>query len=105
MAKNKFVDYNEIVLCRDEFGDNLWNVVGQQLSILTKAGNICVVYDDDVDIIVIQYEHDDTHIFGDSMGAWGVCNPVWLTCEEIEKVESERLSSEESSDNNDRVDY
>lgn len=92
------IEYNQIVLSREDFGDDLWNVVGQQLSILTRAGNICVVYDDDVDIVIIQYEHDDIHP-KDNFGYYGVCNPIWLSYDEIQNIESERQSLCNKEDN------
>lgn len=46
---------NEIVLSREQHGDKLWEEVATILRILTKNEEICVVYDDDTDIIVIQH--------------------------------------------------
>lgn len=82
---------NEIILCKDQFGDALWEVVGRQLEILTKAGEVCVVYDDDTDIIVIQHSHRDTW-----MESWGTPQPVWLDEKEQEIIDNYR--SEGSSD-------
>ena len=89
MPKNKFTDFNEIVLSKEEFGEDLWKVVGEQLKILTRAGEICVVYDDDVDIVVIQHEHDDQHCRND-FDYYGVDNPHWLTPGEWDIIEHHR---------------
>ena len=78
-------DVNEIVLCRDQHGDKLWEEVATILRILTRNEEICVVYDDDTDIIVIQHEHKDKGI-GDDY--WGVPNPYWLEPEDVEYLES-----------------
>ena len=79
-------DVSKLVLSREAFGDDLWNVVGEQLKILTREGYICVVYDDDIDIIVIQYEYRDKH---DSI-YYGLPQPVWLNEDEQEVIESYR---------------
>lgn len=82
---------NQIVFSRDTHGDNLWSVVAQQLEILMKNDEICTVYDDDTDIIVISFEHNERKEF------WGCTNPYWLTPEEVEWIE--RLRSEKELEN------
>lgn len=83
-------EVNKITLTKDKFGDDLWNFVSQRLQILTQAGEICVVYDDDKDTIVIQHEHRDTW-----SEAWGCSRHVWLNAEEQEVIENYRLEKEE----------
>ena len=81
---------NTIVLSRSQFGNKLWEEAANVLRILTKNEEICVVYDDDDEIIVIQHEHNDVH--GDE--CWGCANPYWLTYEEQEYIESFRFRRE-----------
>ena len=76
---------NEIVLSRDQHGDKLWEEVANILRILTRNEEICVVYDDDTDIIVIQHEHNDK---GSAGMYWGVTNPYWLDPKDIEYLEN-----------------
>ena len=83
MIKN-ISNVNEIVLSRDKHGDRLWEEVANILRILTKNEEICVVYDDDVDIIVIQHEHNDKC---GHHNVWGVVNPYWLEPEDVERLE------------------
>lgn len=90
-------EVNEIVLSREQHGDRLWEEVANILRILTKNEEICVVYDDDVDVIVIQHEHKDKGFGGDY---WGVVNPYWLEPEDVEYLES-REEIEEDNDNKD----
>lgn len=70
--------YETIVFTREDFGDNLWNKVGEQLSLLTQANYICVVRDDDVDIIVIEFQ--------EAKPEYGLAYPYWLYPEEEETV-------------------
>ena len=83
---------NEIVFCKDDFNNNIgemFNTIGKQLDILTKCGNICTFYADNIGmgIYVIQYEHDDRHPRDDT-NYYGVVNPYWLKPEEIELIEN-----------------
>lgn len=47
----------KITLTKEEFGDQLWNKVGEILAILTKAGYMAKVFDDEPawEIIVIEF--------------------------------------------------
>lgn len=49
-----------ITLSRDEFGDKLWNEVGQAIRLLTHAGYQCIVRNDEpaFDIVVIEFTYD-----------------------------------------------
>ena len=82
--KNNGKLYNELILTRDAWGDELWHKVGEQLDLLTREGNICVVYNDDVSVgvVIIQYEHDDQH----SGDGWGCANPYWLTPDDLDTL-------------------
>lgn len=86
---------NEIVLSRDQHGDKLWEEVANILRILTKNEEICVVYDDDTDIIVIQHEHNDKKV-SDRI-YWGVTNPYWLNPEDVEYLENRDAEVESTS--------
>lgn len=46
-----------ITLTKDEFGDQLWGKVGETLAILTKAGYMVKVFDDEpaIGIVVIEF--------------------------------------------------
>lgn len=80
---------SEIVLTRDVWGDDLFNVVGKVLEILLKQEHICTVRDDDNGIIIIRHEHDESKEF------WGCDNPYWITADEWEKVEFHRCTEED----------
>lgn len=56
-----------IALTREEWGDQLWNTVGETLRILTGAGYQCAVRNDEraFDIIVIEYNYDSKLEYGD----------------------------------------
>lgn len=53
--------YNSITLCRDEFGDKLFEKLGELIDILTKANYVLKVYCDEpgLGIYVIQYQYKD----------------------------------------------
>ena len=86
---------NEIVLSKDTFGDELWPTVAQVLKILTRNEEICTVYDDDIDIIVIKHEHDDRH--GEDY--WGATNPYWRTPKQVEVLEYHEFAENTKADN------
>ncbi len=71
---------NKIVFSREQYGDKLWEVVSQQLQILLKNEEVCTIYDDDTDVIVIEFEHDNRRDY------WGSTNPYWLTPKQAELV-------------------
>ena len=63
-------------------------LVGKQNFLQILLGNeyLAVVYDDDVDIIVVQYEHNNRQ------DDWGSYNPYWITEDEYYSVEESRIS-------------
>lgn len=85
MEKN----YNEIIIDREsfaKFSDDinyqrqlLWEKVTQIIYTLTVLNYICVVYDDDVDIIVIQFEHNERK------DPFGIPNPEWVDYDEYQQ--------------------
>lgn len=77
-------EYNQIVFTREQFDndvDKMYDAIGKQIALLMKTENICVIYDDDTDIIVIQYEHNEKRDY------FGVYQPIWLAPHEIEAIE------------------
>lgn len=62
--------YNEIVLASEDFGDQLWQIVGEALKILCDAKYECEVYDDDVGIICIKYNYHPSMGFGNHTLEW-----------------------------------
>ena len=83
-------DYREKITTSDlEARTMMWQDIAKQLEILTKNNYVAIVYDDDVDIIVIQYEHDE-HI-----EPWGCANPYWLTEEDVELLEQAKTINSE----------
>ena len=72
-----------LVITRDEFEKDLEITLGRILLTLTKAGYECQVYDDDTEIIVINYNNERRLNYG---------NPTleWLTEDEREYIETLR---------------
>lgn len=86
---------NEIIFSKDRYSNNrekMFQAIAQQLMILMDNDYVCKVYDDDTDIIVIQYEHDERK------DAWGVMELCWLEQEEIEAVENYRFDKEKENE-------
>lgn len=53
--------YDQIVLCRDVWGDSLYQKVGEVLGILLKERYMCKVYSElGDDVIIIQYAYDSS---------------------------------------------
>ena len=73
---------NQIVFSKTVWGDRLWEVVSKQLQILMENEEVCTIYDDDKDVIVIKFEHDERKDY------WGCTNPYWLTRKQVEWLES-----------------
>ena len=69
-----------ITLSRDEFGDQLWNEVGQAIRLLTHAGYQCIVRNDEpaFDIVVIDFTYDSRLEWGNYV--------VALTSEQYEDL-------------------
>ena len=77
---------NELVLCSDDYSNEneFRNKIAQAIMLLTEAGYICTVREDEVGIIVIEYDHDDS--------AYGSPYPYWLTPEQRESISLENNS-------------
>lgn len=83
---------NEIIFSKDRYKnrEEMFAAIAKQLTILMENDYVCKVYDDDTDIIVIQYEHDERK------DSWGGMQLLWLTQEEIEAIELYRLNEEDN---------
>lgn len=64
----------------------MWNDIGGFLRLVTKQGYTCKVYDDDANIIVVEYEWSDPDIGGPFL--------EWLDDDELDAVESYRAEKE-----------
>lgn len=81
---------NEIVFAIDSYNgdrERMFDAIAKQLAILMDNEYMCKIYDDDTDIIVIQFEHDD------KKDDWGGKHLIWLTAEEMEVVENYRAEN------------
>ena len=70
--------YENVVLTRDQFGEQLWEKVGEQLYLLIQAGYVCVVNEEEFGIVVIEYQHNNR--------TYGCAHPCWLYPQEEETV-------------------
>ena len=73
--------FETIVLTEEDFGEDLYNIVGTVLKILFKARYICVVREEIEGIIRIEYDYDEYNNFGNAI-------PVWLDIDEAELLYS-----------------
>ena len=72
--------YSTLVLTNEEFGDNLYTEVANILRILMKANYVCVVQEEEVGIIRIDYNYDSYLHFGNAI-------PVWYDERELEIID------------------
>lgn len=102
MSENK---HQTIIIAIDDYVSNrteeearaeMWKDISSFLQILTKTNHIAVVYDDDTDIIVIEFEHNEHR---DPMG---YANPHWITEEEEWYLEHYKETSEEEELDNEQ---
>jgi hypothetical protein len=54
----------------------MWKDISEFLQILFQNDYIVVIYQEESDIVVVQFEHDER------CDAWGCANPYWITEEE-----------------------
>lgn len=88
------VHFNTIVFARESYHnsrDQMYQAVAQQLRLLMENNYVCKIYDDDVDIIVIEYEHDE------HKEPWGVTDLIWASPEEVEYLIDRRIEEQETS--------
>ena len=62
----------------------MWKDIGTFLKLATKQGYVCKVYDDDTDIIVVEYNYGDPEFGGPYL--------EWLDDDELDLVENYRSS-------------
>lgn len=69
----KEVKVNQIVLDKNVYGsrDKLFAAMAAQLSILLENDYACKIYDDDKDVIVIEFDHDNKKEY------WGGPDLIW----------------------------
>lgn len=82
------LDYNQLVFTLDMFDgsrDKMYEAIGKFLSLLMQMGMIATVEEEERDIVIIKYEHNDALSMNAGMG---VDQPVWCTFEEIEWLEA-----------------
>lgn len=72
---------------REKLVQQLWKDVGDFLRLATKQGYACKVYDDDVDIIVVEYSYKDLEYGGPYL--------EWLDDNEVDLIDNFRNSPEE----------
>lgn len=65
----------------EEARELMWKDISIFLRILFRNNNVAVIYDDETDIIVIQYEHNE------NVEAWGGAFPHWVTEDELWNIE------------------
>lgn len=83
--------YDQIVLSREAWGDELYNVLGQTLKILLREGYECQIYDDDLDILVIKFNYSKRMGFGDP-------ELMWLEEDEVDLINDYRAGELEALD-------
>ena len=76
----------------EEARDLMWKDISAFLQMLFKNDYIAVIYDDDVDIVVIQYGHNE------NIEAWGVKNPVWVDLEDYEDYLFSKINKDVEED-------
>lgn len=86
-SKDKEKRCERIVFCADKDDEDrsrLFSKVSKLLQILLDSDYVAVVrYDEpEMGIIVIEFEHDE------NADAWGVCNPEWVTEDELFYIEN-----------------
>lgn len=63
--------YEELVLTKEDFGDDLYKVLGEVLNILFKSKYEAIVREEDDGIIAIHYNYDDAIChFGGPVAKW-----------------------------------
>jgi len=86
---------NEMVFTADRYEtvDEMWEDIKRFIKLLLSNDYTMVIRDDDVDIIVIEYEHNEL------VEPWGCANPHWLTEEEAYSIE--QLNKPDNKENED----
>ena len=74
---------------REKLVQQLWRDVSDFLKLATKQGYVCKVYDDDTDIIVVEYSYKDPE--------FGGLHLTWIDDEEADLIDNFRKSTEKHS--------
>lgn len=83
---------NSLVVCKKEFEseEKFKDRLKDAIIVLINSGYICTVREDEVGIIVIDYEHDDQ--------SFGYPYPYWLTPEQVESIPLDNDKDSDSSE-------
>lgn len=75
--------YDEITFTPDHYGsrEKMFEAIAVQLKLLMDNEYICKIYDDDTDIIVIQFAHNN------NIDDWGGPYLDWLDADERERID------------------
>ena len=85
------ITVNEIAFSKERYDndrDKMMIAVAKQLDVLLKNNYVCKVREDDFEVIVIEFEHDN-RVFD-----YGTPNLYWLTNDEMWYVEERRNDGE-----------
>lgn len=84
--------YNTMVFCKDNYISpyttteevyaKMYKDIGDFLRILFKNEQVAVIYEEEVGIVVVEYDHDERRDF------YGIANPQWITEDELSEIES-----------------
>ena len=80
-------DVNTIIFNKDKYGNSrekMYESIAKQLALLMENEYVCKVYDDDRDIVVIEFVEDQRESW------YGLPELMWLTDDEVEVVENYR---------------
>ena len=82
---------NEMVFTSERYDnmEDMWHDIAQFIKLLLSNDYTMVIRDDDVNIIVIEYEHNEL------VEPWGCPNPHWFTEEEAYSIEQLNESDSE----------
>lgn len=73
--------YNTLVLTSEEFeGNSIYAELANVIRVLTKAGYVCVVSEEETGIYRIDYNYDSYNGFGNAI-------PEWFDEEELEIID------------------
>lgn len=84
MKKN----YEQIVLTKDNQGEDLGKVMGDVILLLLKEDEAVCVRAEDCGVFIIEHNHDNRRDY------WGTPTNMWLEDEEVDLVESYRERQE-----------
>ena len=106
MVKEK--EYQEIVFSLDRYSwkrtpeeanKAMWEDITKLLNVLFTNDYIAVVYQDEIGIVVVQFEHDERK------DAWGCVNPYWMTEEDYYEYMCNKEECDELSEYGTSWDY